>query len=784
VIQFLFFLIIVIISFIVIALSALISINFSHAILRLIGRPVLKLFFSLEIEGEEYLERSGKMILAGTHTGVLDTVLLEIACKKPVIFLSAAWVPRWGFIGWLTRRYNVIPINYGKGKVALNQAIKQLKSGEIAAIFPEGTPTRTGKINRFRDGVAYIHKKSKAPIIPFVIYGGYEAWAWRPNKFPRFKKVIIQFGQPYCNFEDKCRVIAAQLEDRVQYMRDGIDEREQTKLNKIYQDDLLAIMQFKFDIYAPVKALSFFDKCKWKYLSYIELSRLSNNLSNYFIDQGIQKGDRIAILSESRPDWAIAFFASIKSGAIVVPLDIKLTLSELQALVSDCAPVIICASSKLADTAGNLKSQISSIKEVLIIDETKCDSEFMSVCNTKEHTGRNCSLDETALIVYTSGTMGNPKGVMITFGNIISQFKDFDIVFNFTEKESRMSILPLNHLLEITAGFLAMLYRGAQITYTTSLFPNEILKIMQEKKITLLVTVPLFLKIVKKEIERKVRKYDEFRQKLFYMAYYISRFIPVNWLKRILFHRIHSRFGGKLRYFICGGAPLGSDIAEFLFRIGIPVYQGYGLTETSPVISANTPGHNKIGSVGKPLPDVKVKISEDGEILVKGPNVMKGYYNRPDLTEEVIDKDEWFHTGDLGRMDRDGYLYVTGRLKNLIVLSGGNKVQPEEVEELLSKSSLIKDICILGVPVRSEAKQGTEKVIAVIVPTGEFQGSIQELKNKIIQEVNNLSQNLSVYKRPDKIVFRMEDFPRTTTGKIKRRFVLDWYNGQSESSGN
>jgi len=508
-------------------------------------------------------------------------------------------------------------------------------------------------------------------------------------------------------------------------------------------------------------------------------------MANYLIEQGVQSGDRVAILSESRPEWAIAFFASIISGAIVVPLDIKLTFDELKPLVLNCEPHTICVSPNLIEKANRLKNEIQSIEQVFVIDKNKCSEEFNSLYGLKEYSEekrRERNLDETALIVYTSGTTGNPKGVMITFRNIISQVKNFDEVFNFTSRESLISILPLNHLLEITVGFITMLYRGAQITYTTTLYPQEFMKIMQEKKVTRLVTVPLFLKVLKMGIEREVNRSNKLSQSLFQLFFNVSKFIPFNFLRKQLFFKIHSRLGGEIKGFISGGAPLDIDIAEFFTRIGIPIYQGYGLTETSPVISANTPKYNRLGSVGKPLPNVMVKISQEEEILVKGPNVMKGYYNRPDLTNEAIDKNGWFHTGDKGRIDDDGYLYVTGRLKNIIVLSGGDKVQPEEVEAVLSKSPIIKELCVIGVPVTTGPKKGTEEVLSVVIPTEEmqnkFQDDTQKLENVISQEINKFSQSLTVYKRPDRIVVRMEDFPKTTTGKIKRKQVLDWYYSQ------
>ena len=263
---------------------------------------------------------------------------------------------------------------------------------------------------------------------------------------------------------------------------------------------------------------------------------------------------------------------------------------------------------------------------------------------------------------------------------------------------------------------------------------------MNEQKVTMLVVVPEFLKIIKRSIERELRKTSELNQRLFHILYNTSRFIPSILLRKMIFNKIHRRLGGNIRRFICGGAPLGTDIAEFFFRIGMPVYEGYGLTETGPVISANT----------------------------------------PDLTNEVIGKDGWFHTGDLGKIDKDGYLYITGRIKNIIVLSEGTKVQPEEVEEVLSKSGLIRDISVVGNTIRSGPKKGTEEVIAVAVPTEEQQQKhkdIRSLKNDIEQDINRLSQKLSPYKRPNKVALSLDNLPKTTTGKTKKQDVQDLYNG-------
>ncbi|HBH18876.1 MAG TPA: hypothetical protein DDX14_08095, partial [Cyanobacteria bacterium UBA9579] len=761
------FLIIAALAILIVSLISIFGRKPAHAFIYYVIRPVINAFFPLEIVGKEHLNISGGLILAGNHAGVLDTPLIEVSSKRPVTFFMASWVQSLIVIGWMAKRFQVIPVSRNHLGKAISETIKRLNSGETVCIFPEGTPTSTGKIAEFKRGVAFIHKRSKVPIVPFVIQGGYEAWPWRFS-LPIFRKITLQFDKPYCNPEEDEQVITEQLQKRVQYMKNFLEKKEKAELEKPIYDDFLALMQLKFNTYAPHKALSLKEKEGYQDITYTELTRLSNCMSNYLIEKGVNHGDRVAILSESRPEWAVAFFASITSGAVFVPLDTKLTYEELKPLLLNCNPHTICVSSDNMETAKRLKAEIPSVEQIFLLDKSKCSQEYDSLYDLKESAdqkNRERHLDDTALIVYTSGTTGHPKGVMVTFRNLISQLKDFDEVFDFASRESLISILPLTHLLEITIGLVTMLYRGAHITYTTSFYYKEFIEMMNEQKVTMLVVVPEFLKIIKRSIERELRKTSELNQRLFHILYNTSRFIPSILLRKMIFNKIHRRLGGNVRRFICGGAPLGPDIAEFFFRIGMPVYEGYGLTETGPVISANTPEHTRLGSVGKPLPSVKVKLSPENEILSKGPNLMRGYYNRPDLTAEAIDREGWFHTGDLGKIDKDGYLYVTGRIKNIIVLSEGTKVQPEEVEELLSKSGLIRDISVVGNTIRSGPKKGTEEVIAVAVPTEEQQQKhkdIRSLKNNIEQDINRLSQKLSPHKRPGKVALSLEDLPKTT----------------------
>ncbi|MEI7475510.1 MAG: MFS transporter [bacterium] len=751
---------------------------FRHFLVRTTFGSIFRVFFPIKIEGREHLKTSGKMILAGNHTGWIDTLILQVACKRPIWFITGEVAFNLPVIRLIINYFNVIAIKPRKGVEALDVAVKKLLKGEVLCIFPEGKLTTDGKLNKFNKGVAYMAKNSNTPIVPFVIHGGFEAWAY--NKlFPTFKKITIQFGQPIYNLEDN---VVDELKDRVQFMKDSIERKEKIKAAKTDYENVLDLMQFKGDIHGPVKALSLKDKDSWKELSYIELSRQAKNFANYLIANGLERNDKIAILSESRPEWGIALFASIQTGAITVPLDIKLTNAELISILSDCLPKILCVSAHYIETAKELQKNIPSIENIFVIEEKPQSCEFRSVYELKApqgDIGRDRTLDETALIIYTSGTTGNPKGVMITFGNIIAQLKDFESVFKINSNDSLVSILPLNHLLELNVGFLGMLYMGARVSYCKSLNPKEIGKVMKERQATYMIVVPLFVKMLKNSVEKEIRKSDKTAQNLFEFMYKIAKYMPIH-IRRIMFKKVIAGFGGKLKGFVCGGAPLETEVGEFFERIGIPIYQGYGLTETSPSITTNTPEDNRIGSVGKPLPSVIIRLSEEGEILTKGPNLMKGYYNNPQMTAEVIDEEGWFHTGDIGEFDKDGFLYITGRIKNMIVLGGGKKIFPEEVEATLSKNELIKELCVMSVKIKGGAKDGTEEVCAVIVPSDDlvkqYQHNPKELEKIITSEVNKQAKaELASYKCPTVITVNLEELPKTATRKVKRKEVEKWY---------
>ena len=495
------------------------------------------------------------------------------------------------------------------------------------------------------------------------------------------------------------------------------------------------------------------------------------------------KGEKLAILSESMPEMGACLFASVISGMVTVPLDNKLTIYELESILSSCQPSVMAVSQANVEKALELQKRIPSIKHLVLLDEPKYDSKIQSIYSLPS--GRECkwrhrSLRDTALIIYTSGTTGAPKGVQTTFGNMITQVIEMNKILPDImphETVNLLSILPMNHLFELTVGFSCFLNRGSSIFYPQSLKPNDILADMREKKIDFMIVVPAFLKLLKSTIESDIRSWSEEEKLLFEKSYAAAEYITDYNIKRQLFRSILAKFGGNFYGFITGGAPLDPSVGEFFERIGIKIFQGYGLSETSPVISMDRGDDRKLLSVGPVLSSYEAKIDpETGELLVKGPSVMKGYYNNPEKTAEVLEPDGWLHTGDIGEFDEDGRLYITGRIKNMIVLSGGKKVFPEEVESVLEDNINFAEICVFGAKRTSGAKDGTEEIMTVIVPTQAVLDKYtdkSELEKFIGQEVKNLSIKLAPYKRPVNIVVRKEPLPRTSTRKVKRNVVKE-----------
>ena len=561
-------------------------------------------------------------------------------------------------------------------------------------------------------------------------------------------------------------------------------------LKNITIHDVLEVINKK---YGDVTALQIKEKNgSYRKISYVNLGRRAVDVSSTLLKLGIEKGDRVAIFSESRPEWAIAAFGIISCGGIIVPIDVKLSEKEVQFILNDSQARYICVSEKYIGVVDNLKAALPHIKNIIFFDDSDARDDIILLKNLKMSEGedkyRPIYPEDTALIVYTSGTTGIAKGVELSYRNLLFQVVTISEIVNYSIKDQFLSILPLNHMLEMTGGLIAPLYAGSCVTYCDSVKTTTLISTMKETHTTAMVCVPLILKMLHDSILRKVDKLSPMQRQFFQLLLFVSKFLLKFDIRvgKLLFKSIHNELGGGLRGFISGGAPLNLDVELNLNAMGFRVLQGYGLTETAPVISVNTFKHNRMGSVGRPLEGVEVKIlketddAKDGEIITRGPHMMKGYYQNPEKTAEII-KDGWLYTGDIGYFDDAGFLHISGRSRNLIVLGAGKKVFPEEVEEVIGKSPYIKEICVLSKIAAQGVRKGCEEVYAVIVPNlDSFDESErkdeQKIKDKISSEITRLSVDLAEYKRIMDFEIWHDELPKTATRKVKRKILTEIVN--------
>ena len=434
---------------------------------------------------------------------------------------------------------------------------------------------------------------------------------------------------------------------------------------------------------------------------------------------GLGKGDAVSILSGNRPEWVMADMGILMCGAASVPIYTTLSPAEIVHIVTDSqSKILIVETLELFTIVRPILGRCPTLCHVILIQGDLPVLSNISGMGWEElrHIGANAepfesdalkiaygniASDDVASIVYTSGTTGPAKGVMLTHGNFLSNIADILECVATTHEDVVLSFLPLSHAFERTVGYYCVLSVGASIYYAESI--NTVSRDMLEAQPTILISVPrLYEKI-------QARLYDQLtgiKKPIFDWAtnvakQHLVRPTPLNTLQykladAFIFNKIRKKTGGKLRFFVSGGAPLSKELGEFFLGLGLLIVEGYGMTETSPVIACNRPDHYKIGTVGLPLPNMSVKLADDGELIVKGPNVMNGYFNRNSATQEIIDADGWLHTGDIAKIDSDGFIRIIDRKKELIVLSNGKKVAPLVIEEALKTSRYISQVMVIG----------------------------------------------------------------------------------------
>jgi len=438
----------------------------------------------------------------------------------------------------------------------------------------------------------------------------------------------------------------------------------------------------------------------------------------------VQRGDRVALLSENRPEWAISDLAILSEGAITVPVYQTNSPKEVAYILNNAeVKVVIVSTGEQLEKIQSVRSDVPSLERVIVMDpvESADVDSFDALLQTgreraeaepdlyMEHVRRAGAAD-VATIIYTSGTTGEPKGVMLTHENILFNVKAAEKVVPVSEEDRCLSFLPLSHVFERTVGQFFMIFHGITIAYAESI--ETVAENMGEVKPTIVVSVPRLYEKMYARVLEKVHAGPPLRQKIFFWGIETGRKLTPYRLQgkkgpfalrlqygladRLVFHKIKDRLGGSLRYFISGGAPLSREIAEFFYAAGVTILEGYGLTETSPVITANHYDRIKFGTIGQALEGVEVRIAEDGEILTRSPSVMKGYFKNETATKEAIDEEGWFYTGDVGEIDQDGFVKITDRKKDLIVTSGGKNIAPQYLENLLVSDKYISQVMVYG----------------------------------------------------------------------------------------
>jgi len=504
----------------------------------------------------------------------------------------------------------------------------------------------------------------------------------------------------------------------------------------------------------------------YRKISFQQTAAIARKLQKGLIDLGVEAGDRIAVLAENRPEWPISYLAITSLGAVVVPLDAMLSKEEVLPLLEDSGAKVIILSQKYLGyiQGGGLEGQ------KIIMEEF----EKLPAAGAVQLPA--VKLDDNASIVYTSGTTGIPKGVVLSHRNIMSNVLSVASLFDLGPKDNFLSVLPLYHTFETTAGFLAPFNNGCSITYAESLKSHNILKNMQETNVTVMCGVPLLYQLFYDGIFREVE--EKGLKKIFSVLLMISRFfkhvIGFN-LGKVLFATVHKKFGGKIRFFVSGGAALDPELARNFELLGFTILQGYGLSESSPILTCCTEKNNKLGSVGRAIPGVEIKISGTdpvGEILAFGPNIMKGYYRRKEFTSRIL-INGWLHTGDVGFLDEEGDLFITGRSKDVIVTASGVNVYPEEIEFVINKRPAIKESCVMGAKIKKGIRKGTEEVVALIVPDAEYFKKLENTEEGFIRktigdEVQNFNKKVADYKRIARFIIRTDELPKTRLKKIKR----------------
>lgn len=584
--------------------------------------------------------------------------------------------------------------------------------------------------------------------------------------------------------------------EEIEEIEELAGEKEKKKKSKLHSFEKITDLK---DMLAKTEK-KFGDKPAFKYktsepgvfdvITYKEFISKVNALGTKLIDLGL-KGKRIAIISENRYEWCLAYLATCCGTGVVVPLDKSLPANELESLIIRSGVEAIFYSNKYNEVMQNIKNRrttdlryyismdLENMKDGIYSEHEFVEQgkELIKNGNTK-FLNATIDSDKMAFMLFTSGTTAMSKAVILSHKNICSNLMDIATILKIDENDTLLSFLPLHHTFECTVGFLYVMYTGASIAYCEGI--RHIASNIKEFEITAMISVPALYENIYKRVMKSIEKKGKLAEveKIMKLSGMLSK-VGID-LRKKMFKEIHESLGPKLRLMVNGGAALDYEVEKGFNELGFRIVQGYGLTETSPVIAAGTDFEQRIGSVGKVLPSLKVKIvnkdeTGTGEVIVKGPSVMLGYYQNEEANKEVLEK-EWLHTGDLGHIDKKGFLFLAGRKKSVIVLKNGKNVYPEEIESIINRIDGIKESFIYGKP--EDNNEDDLKLCAKVVYDKDLMKQIynanteEEIKNALWLKIKEINKTMPPYKYIKELIVSEEELIKTTTLKIKRHEEL------------
>lgn len=557
---------------------------------------------------------------------------------------------------------------------------------------------------------------------------------------------------------------------------------------------------------------------RWQTITHREVAERVRALTVGLLELGVQPGDRVAILSENRPEWALADYACLCARAADVPIYPTLPTHQAEYILRDSGAVaVFCSTAEQLAKVLEVRDRLPALRHLIAFD--RLTREGVLPFGELEDRGRrtmdrhprleedalHTAPDDLATIIYTSGTTGDPKGVMLSHHNLWANIMAVLEVMRINDRDECLSMLPLSHVYERMVDYV-MFHSGVVINYAESF--DKVAQNLQEVRPTIVLSVPrLYEKVYARVLENAVGG-GAVKRRIFFWAKRVGEDWATHRLAgvplprgltlqkaladRLVYAKLQARTGGRVRFFISGGAPLSADIAKFFYGAGLPIAEGYGLTETSPVITINPLERIKIGTVGRAIPGVEVRIAPDGEILARGPSIMLGYHRRPEATAEAIDAEGWFHTGDIGELDADGYLRITDRKKDLIVTAGGKNIAPQPIENLVKANKFVDNAVMLGdkrrfpimlvVPNYESLEAWARERNLAFADRAELI-ALPDVQAKVEREVMGECRELAKFEMPKKIVLIEHDFTieggeLTPTLKVKRRVVEQRYRDQ------